>query len=139
MQQTVEVYRIKEQTGAVCEPSAIPRSQHIIPACYFIKSSVALVFGISVHELNAQTRLGAKIAFARQLAMYIAHVRLGMKLVEVGQLFGRDRTTVAHACRLIEDRRDVPEIDFMIDCIERGVEEWLALSTQGVQAQSLEV
>lgn len=105
----------------------------------FYKIVSSSCVGISVHELNAQTRLGAKIAFARQLAMYIAHARLGMKLVEIGQLFGRDRTTVAHACRLIEDRRDELDIDFMIDCIERAVEEWLTLSTQGVQTKSLEV
>ena len=137
MQQTVEVYQIKQDKNELCSPSAVLRAQYSEPACHFIKSLVALVFGVSVHELNAQTRLGAKIAFARQLAMYIAHVRLGMKLVDIGYLFGRDRTTVAHACRLVEDRRDEPRIDFMIDCIERAVEEWLELSTQGVQPQHL--
>lgn len=138
MEQTVEVCRIKQDENEVCDRPSVTRTQWFIPACQFIKSSVALVFGVSIHELNAQTRLGAKIAFARQLAMYIAHVRLGMKLVEIGHTFGRDRTTVAHACRLVEDRRDEPHIDFLIDCIERSVEEWLELSTQDLQPTSLE-
>jgi hypothetical protein len=30
----------------------------------------------------------------------------------IGRAFGRDRTTVAHACRAIEDRRD----DIWFDC-----------------------
>jgi len=96
-------------------------------ACDFIKSSISLVFEIPIRELNARTRLSAKVAFARQLAMYIAHVRLGLKLGVVGGQFGRDRTTVAHACRVIEDRRDEPEVDFLADCMERSVDEWLRL------------
>lgn len=139
MQQTAKVYQIKQPKNDLHKQALSPRAQQSIPACYFIKSSIALVFNISIHELNAQTRLGAKIAFARQLAMYIAHVRLGMKLVEIGHLFGRDRTTVAHACRVIEDRRDEPHIDFMIDCMERSVEEWLTLSTQNIRLQKQEV
>lgn len=97
-------------------------------ACHFIKSSVAMVFGITMSDLNAQTRLSADIAFARQLAMYVAHVRLGLKLGEIGRAFGRDRTTVAHACRVIEDRRDEPAIDFLVDCLERSLDEWLGLA-----------
>lgn len=56
--------------------------------------------------------------------MYIAHVRLGLNLGEVGRVFQRDRTTVGHACRLIEDRRDDEQLDFLINCLERAVEEW---------------
>lgn len=54
-------------------------------------------------------------------------MRLGLNLGEVGKVFQRDRTTVGHACRLIEDRRDDEQVDFLINCLERAVEEWLQI------------
>ena len=96
--------------------------------CDFIKYSTAKAFGIRSCDLDSRTRKQADIAFARQIAMYIAHVRLGLNLGEVGRVFQRDRTTVGHACRLIEDRRDDEEVDFLINCLERAVEEWLQIA-----------
>ena len=93
-------------------------------ACDFIKYSTAKAFGIQSTDLDSKTRKQADIAFARQIAMYIAHVRLGLNLGEVGKVFQRDRTTVGYACRLIEDKRDDEQVDFLINCLERGVEEW---------------
>ncbi|HEX5006669.1 MAG TPA: helix-turn-helix domain-containing protein [Hyphomonadaceae bacterium] len=60
-------------------------------------------------------------ALARSLAMYLAHVAFGMSLGRVGRTFGRDRATVAHACRSIEDRRDDPRFDRWLDALERTV------------------
>jgi len=50
--------------------------------------------------------------------MYLAHVVLGLNYREVGELFRRDRTTAAYACRLVEDRRDDPAIDIRLDMLE---------------------
>jgi chromosomal replication initiation ATPase DnaA len=61
------------------------------------------------------------VAFARQLAMYLTHVMLGLNLTEAGRLFGRDRTTVAHACGLIEDRRDDPDFEALVAGLEAAV------------------
>ena len=96
--------------------------------CDFIKYSTAKAFGIRSCDLDSRTRKQADIAFARQIAMYIAHVRLGLNLGEVGRVFQRDRTTVGHACRLIEDRRDDEQVDFLINCLERAVEECLQIA-----------
>lgn len=96
--------------------------------CDFIKYSTAKAFGIRSCDLDSRTRKQADIAFARQIAMYIAHVRLGLNLGEVGKVFQRDRTTVGHACRLIEDKRDDEQVDFLINCLERAVEEWLQIA-----------
>ena len=63
----------------------------------------------------------ARTAFARQVAMYLAHVGCGVSLTEVGHLFERDRTTVAHACGLVEDRRDDPDFDYRLNHLERAV------------------
>jgi chromosomal replication initiation ATPase DnaA len=62
-----------------------------------------------------------RIAFARQLAMYLSHVGFGLTLTEVGACFDRDRTTVRHACALVEDRRDQPAFDLAVSALEAGV------------------
>ena len=59
-------------------------------------------------------------AFARQIAMYLAHVGFGLSMAEVGRAFGRDRTTVVHACHLIEDRRDDVRFDQLLDHLEQA-------------------
>lgn len=71
-----------------------------------IEGTVAGVFGVDPERLRQPTRGRAGVALARQVAMYIAHVGYGLSLTEVGDLFERDRTTVAHACGVVEQRRD---------------------------------
>lgn len=72
---------------------------------------VAFERGVSPADLLDRSRL-AHVSAARQLAMYLVYTMLGRTLVEVGAIFGRDRTTVAYACRLIEDRRDEGDARF---------------------------
>ena len=40
-----------------------------------------------------------------------------MTLTEVGGMFGRDRTTVAHGCLKVEIRRDDPMFDRALDVL----------------------
>jgi chromosomal replication initiation ATPase DnaA len=86
-----------------------------------IDPTVAAVFGIEIDDLSATTRGSPRAAFARQVAMYLAHVVCGLSLTEVGVLFGRDRTTVAHACNVVEDGRDDPKLDRQLDHLERAI------------------
>jgi hypothetical protein len=86
-----------------------------------IDPAVAAVFEVEVQDLRAPTRRSPRAAFARQVAMYLAHVVCGLSLTEVGALFARDRTTVAHACGVVEDKRDDPELDGRLDHLERAV------------------
>ena len=44
-----------------------------------------------------------------------------MNMTEVGAMFRRDRTTVAHGCGVVEDRRDDPELDARIEHLEHAV------------------
>ena len=60
-------------------------------------------------------------AFARRLAMYLAHVAFGMSLGRAARAFGRDRSTIRHACMAIEDRRDDPRFDRWLAALERSV------------------
>jgi chromosomal replication initiation ATPase DnaA len=53
--------------------------------------------------------------------MYLAHVVCGLSLTKVDTLFARDRTTVAHACSVVEDRRDDPDLDGRLEHLEHAV------------------
>jgi chromosomal replication initiation ATPase DnaA len=91
------------------------------PARQAIEPVVAAAFAIDARELRAPTRRSPRVAFARQVAMYLAHVVCGLSLTQVGVVFARDRTTVAHACGLVEDRRDDPAVDGWLDHLEHAV------------------
>ena len=51
--------------------------------------------------------------------MYTCHVIFRLRMSDIGNGFGRDRTTVLHACHLIEDLRDDAEFDAMVASFER--------------------
>jgi hypothetical protein len=86
--------------------------------CWLLESATAAAFGVPVDELRAPSRRSADVALARQSAMYLAHVTLGLSYSAVGTLFHRDRTTAAYACQLVEDRRDDPTIDRLLQTLE---------------------
>lgn len=52
--------------------------------------------------------------------MYVLHVALSISQARVGKLFSKDRTTVLHACAVVEDRRDDPCFDRLLDILERA-------------------
>jgi DnaA-like protein len=89
--------------------------------------AMSRTFAVRSRELWSGTRGRPAAAFARQVAMYLAHVAFGLSLTEVGHVFARDRTTVAHACSLIEDLRDDLTFDRSLELLE-GVLRFLAPS-----------
>jgi chromosomal replication initiation ATPase DnaA len=83
-----------------------------------LEAVVAATFAVPLLALRGDTRGSARTAFARQSAMYLAHVAFGLNCTDVGLLFGRDRTTAAHAFRVIEDRRSDPFFDAILTALE---------------------
>jgi chromosomal replication initiation ATPase DnaA len=83
-----------------------------------LEQAVSRVFMVPSADLWSVTRGRPRVAFARQVAMYLAHVAWGLTLTEVGTVFARDRTTVAHACCLVEDSRDDPVLDRSLELLE---------------------
>ncbi len=69
-------------------------------------------------------RGSADVAFARQVAIYLSHTSLGLSYGAAGSFFGRDRTTAAHACRKVEDLREDPAFDTIVDFLERALAVW---------------
>lgn len=82
-----------------------------------IAAIVAAEFRLPLSHILSPTRGSRRAARARQVAMYLAHVG-GLSLTDVGLMFGRDRTTVAHACGIVEDGRDRVVYDRRIDRLE---------------------
>lgn len=60
--------------------------------------------GVTRAQLLASTRSSAHVAAARQEAMRRVHEAYPQaSWSEIGRLFGRDRTTVRHACQKVTD------------------------------------
>lgn len=53
--------------------------------------------------------------------MYLVHIVFGGTYKQVGALFGRERTTVAYACALVEDERDDAALDGKLDLLEEAI------------------
>lgn len=73
---------------------------------------------VPVEEILDVARGSSGASLARQVAMYLCHVGFELSLGRVAAAFGRDRSTVAHACHLIEDRRERPAFDDWIGALE---------------------
>lgn len=95
-----------------------------------IETAVTLVFGIDRRALAGSGRGKQPVAHARQVAMYLAHVCCGKTLTEVGRIFDRDRTTVAHACIRTEQRRDEPQFDRALDLLGWAIPAMIARPEQ---------
>ena len=80
---------------------------------------VCETFCITNMELRGDCRGGALAALARQTAMYLTHVIGQLTLTEVASIFGRDRSTVSHACINVEDRRDSQIFDIQLNYMEK--------------------
>lgn len=83
--------------------------------------------GVRLDDMTASGRRKARVAFARQLAMYLCHVVGGLSMGEISCAFGRDRTTVGYACHIIEDRRDAPMFDGQVEFLEGEMRERMGL------------
>jgi chromosomal replication initiation ATPase DnaA len=57
---------------------------------------------------------------ARGIAVYVARTVYDMSLSRLAFAFGRDRSSIASACELIEDRRDDPAFDRWMEALERA-------------------
>ncbi len=95
------------------------RMEQRIAICDRLTDIAAAFFSICGKELRHPGRSRTEVARVRQIAMYVAHVTLGMTMTDVGRGFGRDRTTVMHACHLIEDMRDDEDFDRIVQRFEK--------------------
>lgn len=95
------------------------REEEVIAICDAMMDILAACFSVSTCDLRSQDRAIAPVARVRQIGMYVCHVALGMTMSEVAKGFARDRTTIVHACHLIEDLRDDMDFDRICSTVER--------------------
>jgi len=79
--------------------------------------------GVEAEEILGASRGSSEVAFARHVAMYICHVAFKLSLSRTAIAFRRDRSTVAHACHGIEDRREDAVFDGWVGALESSVRE----------------
>lgn len=113
------IYRSQDTGLAAVRRSIREREQAAKVA--LMQETVARAWNVPIGEMRSPTRRQAPVAQARQVAMYLTHVIYGFSLSAVGRHFGRDRTTAAHACRLVEDRRDDANFDMLLDRLEHAL------------------
>lgn len=105
------------EAGSVARPSSLPIRNICRIVGHMTGEMVSLV-GARVQMRRDRRRT---LCHVRQIAMYVCHVALQIPLHEIGHAFGRDRTTVGHACHVVEDRRDDPAYDEFVGAVERIV------------------
>lgn len=87
-----------------CLKDAIPPAQEKKITIEAIKEVVVKYYKLKPSDMVTKRR-SQPIAFARQVAMYIAREQTDMSLPEIGQNFGgRDHTTVIHAYETIKKK-----------------------------------
>ena len=123
--------------AAVAKPVARGRRRGADDAeriCGMVRGKVARQAGLSAADLLGPTRGAPLIARHRQTAMYLAHVVFGVSFTAIARSFQRDRTTVAHACRQVEDRRDDMAEDLRIAGLEQACRMQQGLAADGGEA-----
>jgi Bacterial dnaA protein helix-turn-helix len=103
-------------------PHGGPRHDEVREICEGVQDILSACFSVPGRDIRALERCRTEISRIRQIGMYVAHVIAGLTMYEVGIGFQRDRTTVAHACHVVEDLRDEPEFEHVIHMVERIVE-----------------
>lgn len=101
----------------VVRPSSATRALSV-RTCRWVAFCVARDFGLEPGDLFGPTRGAPRTAFARQVAMYLAHIAFALSFGAISRVFDRDRTTVAHACRVVEDGRDELRLDLRLETLE---------------------
>jgi chromosomal replication initiation ATPase DnaA len=92
--------------------------------------------GVPVDEILDLRRGAAHAAFARQVAAYLCHVGFELSLGRIASAFGRDRSTIAHACHAIEDRREDAQFDLWIAGLEAMMQQAPALEWRATRQAS---
>ncbi len=109
----------KETPDAIFVGRSGSREERALELCEAMIDVAAALFNVSGKDIRKASRSTIGVSRVRQVAMYVAHVILRLNMADIGKAFGRDRTTVLHACHLIEDLRDDADFDRIITTTER--------------------
>jgi chromosomal replication initiation ATPase DnaA len=88
--------------GTIQDPAIFLSSQRVGLA----QAIAAQIYAVSVAEMRSPTRGRPRAARARQIAIALARIVFDMSQKQLAVEFGRDRSTVCHACNLIARLRE---------------------------------
>ncbi len=107
------------------------RSEAPSPSAFYVHAMVRSAFGVCDASTRGRRRGSPREVLARQVAIYLMHTHLGSSLTEAGRFYRRDRTTAAHACRVVELRREAIAMDICVEWLEGALRTWLAADVGG--------
>lgn len=88
-----------------------------------IIKAVSAYYSVSVEDIKSQKRK-REIALPRQVAMYLTREMTPLSLPAIGDVFGRDHTTVMHSCdKIAEMVRTSPEMSAAIADLKKDISE----------------
>ena len=90
--------------------------------CMVVRQLTAELLGVVGDRQEVRRARRRASCHVRQIAMYVCHVAISMSYGEIAEAFGLDRTTVSHACHVVEDRRDDAAFDTFVSTVERLAE-----------------
>lgn len=103
----------------------------------FVNQMAASAFELTSERLLRVDRGNARATRARQISIYLMHTVLSFPLIKIARIYKKDRTTIGHACRVIEDLRDNPAFDDRILELEETVQTVLKLASYIPEKASL--
>jgi chromosomal replication initiation ATPase DnaA len=107
--------------GTIQDPAVFLSSQRVGLA----QAIAAQIYQVSAAELRSPTRGRPRVARARQIAIVLVRTVFDMSQKQLAVAFGRDRSTISHACNLIARLR---EEDGELDSALRWMETHLRLA-----------
>ncbi|MBI1391735.1 MAG: chromosomal replication initiator DnaA [Alphaproteobacteria bacterium] len=100
-----------------------PDAADVADAAFEVMSQA---YNIPLARLSMTGRQHANVAFVRQTAMYLCHVVGQLTVRDIALIFGREPSTVSHACHAVEDRRDLEIFDQQLSLLEAALRARLA-------------
>ncbi len=103
------------------EPYRVPVAQADRRRADLVMQIVAIRLNTPVEAVARGTRLPPAALRARRVSMYLAYVSMEWQMERVGHAFGVNRQTAARACQKIEDARDEPNLNALLDDLEDAI------------------
>lgn len=125
-------FRRRQPQAGLSSLPLYPSSLPVRTVCRIVSHMTAEMLALLGDRVTLRRDRRRMVCHIRQIAMYVCHVALQLPFADIGPAFGRDRSTVSHACHVVEDRRDDPAFDEFVSAIERMVTAVFAPSGVGV-------
>lgn len=117
--------RAPERAAPALRPAAADAAR-----CQLAMQLAAHRFDASRAMMLAHGRGSRRASVARQVAIYLAHVTLGVPIGPTARQFRRHRSTAAFACHQVEDRRDEPAFDVAVADLELAIRVLLEVASE---------